>query len=98
MPAKCSTAGARRPTGYRASRSGTLRTRRCRRSSSLRVAGYRAGVRLEPLSVFRWSYEKDVRVKGGCTIVSAYESEEGIAYGEAHATTEPYAGGLGVPG
>jgi hypothetical protein len=39
-------------------------------------------VRLEPLSVFRWSYEEDVRVKTGFTIVSPYGSEEGIAYGE----------------
>jgi hypothetical protein len=43
-------------------------------------------VRLEPLSVFRWSYEKDVRVKAGYTIVSAYESDEGIAYGEGRGT------------
>jgi hypothetical protein len=43
-------------------------------------------VRLDPLSVFRWSYEKDVRVKAGYTIVSAYESEEGIAYGEGRGT------------
>jgi hypothetical protein len=39
-------------------------------------------VRLEPLSVFRWSYEEDVRVKTGFTIVSPYGGEEGIAYGE----------------
>jgi hypothetical protein len=39
-----------------------------------------------PFSVFRWSYEKDVRVKGGYMIVSPYESEEGIAYGEGRGT------------
>jgi hypothetical protein len=43
-------------------------------------------VRLDPLSVFRWSYGKDVRVKAGYTIVSACESEEGIAYGEGRGT------------
>jgi hypothetical protein len=43
-------------------------------------------VRLEPLSIFRWSYEKDVRVKAGYTLVSPYESEEGIAYGECRGT------------
>ena len=49
-------------------------------------AGYRADVRLEPLSVFRWSYEEDFRVKTGFTIVSPYGSEEGIAYGEGRGT------------
>jgi hypothetical protein len=40
-------------------------------------------VRLEPLSVFRWSYDQDVRVAApGYTIVSAYGSDEGIGYGE----------------
>jgi hypothetical protein len=43
-------------------------------------------VRLEPLSVFRWSYDEDGRVKAGYTIVSAYGSEEGIAYGEGRGT------------
>jgi len=43
-------------------------------------------VRLEPLSVFRWSYEEDVRVKTGFAIVSPYGSEEGIAYGEGRGT------------
>jgi hypothetical protein len=48
--------------------------------------GYRAGVRLEPLSVFRWHYE-DVRVRApGYTIISAYGSEEGIGYGEGRGT------------
>jgi hypothetical protein len=52
-----------------------------------RAAVYRAEVRLEPLSVFRWSYEEDVRVRApGYTIVSAYGSEEGIAYGEGRGT------------
>ncbi|HWI01215.1 MAG TPA: DUF3237 family protein [Propionibacteriaceae bacterium] len=43
-------------------------------------------MRLELLSVFRWSYEADVRVKAGYTIVSPYGSEEGIAYGEGRGT------------
>jgi Protein of unknown function (DUF3237) len=44
-------------------------------------------VRLEPLSVFRWSYEEDVRVEApGYAIVSAYGSEEGIGYGEGRGT------------
>jgi len=43
-------------------------------------------VRLELLSVFRWNYEEDVRVKTGFTIVSPYGSEEGIAYGEGRGT------------
>jgi hypothetical protein len=58
------------------------------------VAGYRAAVRLEFLSVFRWIYEKDVHVKGGYTILSAYGSEEGIAYSEGR---EPRPGGLRAP-
>jgi hypothetical protein len=40
-------------------------------------------MRLEPLSVFRWSYEKDVR---GGTVVSPYGSQEGIGYGEGRGT------------
>ena len=47
---------------------------------------YGPNVRLEPLSVFRWSYEEDVRVKAGYTIVSPYDSEEGSAYGEGRGT------------
>jgi hypothetical protein len=45
-------------------------------------------VRLEPVSVFRWSYDENVRVKTGHTIVSAYDSKEGIAYGEGRGTAE----------
>ena len=42
---------------------------------------------LEPLSVFRWSYDRDVRVAApGYAIVSAYGSEEGIGYGEGRGT------------
>jgi hypothetical protein len=49
--------------------------------------GYRADVRLEPLSIFHWSYEEDERVVApGYAIVSAYESEEGIGYGEGRGT------------
>jgi len=44
-------------------------------------------VRLEPLSVFRWSYDEAGRVGAdGFTIVSPYGSEEGIAYGEGRGT------------
>jgi Protein of unknown function (DUF3237) len=44
-------------------------------------------VRLEPLSVFHWSYDEDVRVKApGYTILSAFGSEEGIGYGEGRGT------------
>jgi hypothetical protein len=44
-------------------------------------------VRLEPLSVFRWSYDTDVRVAApGYAIVSAYGGEEGIGYGEGRGT------------
>jgi hypothetical protein len=44
-------------------------------------------VRLEPLSVFRWSYDEDVRVAApGYAIVSVYGSEEGIGYGEGRGT------------
>ena len=44
-------------------------------------------MRLEPLSVFRWSYDADVRVAApGYAIVSAYGSEEGIGYGEGRGT------------
>jgi hypothetical protein len=40
-------------------------------------------VRLEPLSVFHWTYDEDVRVAApGYAIVSAYGSEEGIGYSE----------------
>ena len=54
---------------------------------SVTAAGYRAEVRLEPLSVFRWSYDEDGRVGAdGYTVVSPYGSEEGIAYGEGRGT------------
>ena len=44
-------------------------------------------MRLEPLSVFRWSYDEDGRVVAdGYTIVSPYGSKEGIAYGEGRGT------------
>jgi hypothetical protein len=44
-------------------------------------------VRLEPLSIFYWSYEEDARVEApGYAIVSAYDSEEGIGYGEGRGT------------
>lgn len=40
-------------------------------------------MRLEPLSVFRWSYDRDGRVAApGYAIVSAYGNQEGIGYGE----------------
>src|SRR5215207_5729098 len=54
---------------------------------SATAAGYRADVRLEPLSVFRWSCDEDGRVGAdGYTIVSPYGSAEGIAYGEGRGT------------
>ena len=44
-------------------------------------------MRLEPLSVFRWSYDPDVRVAApGYAIVSAYGTKEGIGYGEGRGT------------
>ena len=45
-------------------------------------------MRLEPLSVFRWSYyDEDGRVGAdGYTVVSPYGSEEGIGYGEGCGT------------
>ena len=44
-------------------------------------------MRLEELSVFHWSYDEDARVKApGYAIVSAYDSEEGIGYGEGRGT------------
>ena len=56
------------------------------RSSSL-PAGYRAAVRLELLSIFHCTYEADARVEApGYAIVSAYNSEEGIGYGEGRGT------------
>ena len=40
-------------------------------------------MRLEKLCTFEWSYDADVRVKApGYELVSAYDSDEGIAYGE----------------
>lgn len=48
---------------------------------------YRADVRLEPLSIFQWSYDEGARVEApGYAIVSAYDSEEGIGYGEGRGT------------
>ena len=44
-------------------------------------------MRLEPLSIFHWSYDEGVRVGGpGYAIVSAYDSAEGIGYGEGRGT------------
>ena len=60
---------------------------RCAWSVSGRVVGYCPDVRLERLSVFRWNYEEDVRVKApGYTVLSAYGTEEGIGYGEGRGT------------
>jgi hypothetical protein len=45
--------------------------------------GYRPAVRLEEVSVFRWTYEEDIRVPApGYALISAYDGEEGIGYGE----------------
>jgi uncharacterized protein DUF3237 len=44
-------------------------------------------VRLEPLSVFYWSYDEGVRLEApGYAIVSGYGGEEGIGYGEGRGT------------
>lgn len=44
-------------------------------------------MRLELLSIFRWTYEEDTRVAApGYAIVSAYGGEEGIGYGEGRGT------------
>ena len=44
-------------------------------------------MRLELLSVFRWSYEEGARVPApGYAIVSAYGGDEGIGYGEGRGT------------
>jgi hypothetical protein len=44
-------------------------------------------VRLEPLTVFRWSYDAGARIGApGYAIVSPYGSDEGIGYGEGHGT------------
>jgi hypothetical protein len=60
-------------------------------------SGYCAEVRLESLSVFRWSYDEDGRVGAdGYTIVSPYGSEEGIAYGEGRGTATGRIGGTVV--
>lgn len=52
--------------GYRgwppASYSGAHLRTNCPWSGPQRIAGYRAGVRLESLSVLRWSYDEDARV------------------------------------
>ena len=40
-------------------------------------------MRLEPLCVFDWTYDQDIRVRApGYALVSPYGSDEGIAYGE----------------
>jgi len=45
------------------------------------------GVRLELLSVFRWSYDEGARVPApGYALVSAYGGDEGIGYGEGRGT------------
>jgi hypothetical protein len=44
-------------------------------------------VRLEPLCIFDWSYDEDVRVKApGYDLVSPYGSDEGVGYGEGRGT------------
>jgi hypothetical protein len=44
-------------------------------------------VRLEEISVFRWTYDEDVRVPApGYALISAYDGEEGIGYGEGRGT------------
>jgi Protein of unknown function (DUF3237) len=44
---------------------------------------YCGSVRLEPLCIFDWSYDEDVRVKApGYDLISPYSSDEGIGYGE----------------
>jgi Protein of unknown function (DUF3237) len=64
-----------------------LRHRWLRAHTRRRAADIIAGVRLEPVSVFRWSYEEDARVAApGYAIVSAYGGDEGIGYGEGRGT------------
>jgi hypothetical protein len=44
-------------------------------------------VRLEEVSVFRWTYDEDIRVPApGYALISAYDGEEGIGYGEGRGT------------
>lgn len=44
-------------------------------------------MRLEEVSVFHWIYDEDVRVPApGYALISAYEGEEGIGYGEGRGT------------
>ena len=44
-------------------------------------------MRLEPLCIFDWSYDEDVRLRApGYALVSPYGSDEGIAYGEGRGT------------
>jgi hypothetical protein len=44
-------------------------------------------VRLEEVSVFRWTYDENVRVPApGYALISAYDGEEGIGYGEGRGT------------
>lgn len=48
-----------------------------------RSADIIVNMRLEPLSIFRWTYEEDTRVAApGYAIVSPYGCDEGIGYGE----------------
>jgi hypothetical protein len=60
---------------------------RAKRQRSFAPPDYRASMRLEPLCMFDWSYDEDVRVEApGYTLVSAYSGEEGIGYGEGRGT------------
>ena len=44
-------------------------------------------MRLEEISVFRWTYDEDVRLPApGYALISAYDGEEGIGYGEGRGT------------
>jgi hypothetical protein len=44
-------------------------------------------VHLEPLSVFHWNYDEDVRVAApGYAIVSGREARRGVGYGEGRGT------------
>ena len=44
-------------------------------------------MRLERISIFRWSYDENIRVPApGYALVSPYDSEEGIGYGEGRGT------------
>jgi hypothetical protein len=44
-------------------------------------------VRLEKVSVFNWAYDPDLRVAApGYALITPYDSDEGIAYGEGRGT------------